>query len=468
MNKISKIIAILIFCHQCLFAQVPLLWGMTSTGGTNGDGTIFKIKGDGTNAVSLFSFDILITGTTPFSSFLNASNGKLYSLCEWGGLVNKGVLFSFDTTINSYTNLLNFSGTAGNYPTGNLIQASSGKLYGTAYDAGPNFFGTIYSFNPFNNVFNTLYGPTGIDGKKPMGTLVQVNNGKLYGITNSGGVSNFGTIFSFDTLSNLYTKIFDFSGSDGQNPTSGLTLANNGKLYGMTTLGGTSNGGVIYSLDPVTNMFVKLFDFTSINGKPSRNQLIKVNNGKLYGMTSAGGINNMGVIFSFDPQTNSYIKLFDFSSATGQSPYGDLYQASDGNLYGMTSSGGVNNLGTVFKYDILNNSYIDIFHFTSVFGGNPGGSLREMKGVDTGIKENYSSKFGLLIYPNPAAFNLSVFIPEGQKIKSIELINISGIVLESFSENTRQINVEKLEQGMYFIKVKNDSETLFYSKFIKQ
>ena len=44
--------------------------------------------------------------------------------------------------------------------------------------------------------------------------------------------------------------------------------------------------------------------------------------------------------------------LHAFAGATdGISPQGSLIQASDGNLYGMTSEGGANNGGTVFQID---------------------------------------------------------------------------------------------------------------------
>lgn len=46
-------------------------------------------------------------------------------------------------------------------------------------------------------------------------------------------------------------------------------------------------------------------------------------NGKLYGMTSLGGANNQGTIFSYDISTSTYSKRFDFLSANGYYPLGD-------------------------------------------------------------------------------------------------------------------------------------------------
>lgn len=40
---------------------------------------------------------------------------------------------------------------------------------------------------------------------------------------------------------------------------------------------------------------------------------------------------------------------FDATNGDGATPHGSLIQASDGSLYGMTSSGGANSSGAVFK-----------------------------------------------------------------------------------------------------------------------
>ena len=66
----------------------------------------------------------------------------------------------------------------------------------------------------------------------------------------------------------------------------------------------------------------------------------------------------MGVLFQYDPATNIYIKKLEFYGGTsGTYPYGSLMQASDGKLYGTTNEGGVNNMGLLFQYDPATNTY---------------------------------------------------------------------------------------------------------------
>ena len=76
--------------------------------------------------------------------------------------------------------------------------------------------------------------------------------------------------------------------------------------------------------------------------------MLLASNGKLYGMTSTGGSNGAGTIFTFNPSTNKVLKLFDFNGTNGANPIGNLIQATNKKLYGMTTYGGSHNFGTIF------------------------------------------------------------------------------------------------------------------------
>jgi len=74
--------------------------------------------------------------------------------------------------------------------------------------------------------------------------------------------------------------------------------------------------------------------------------------------------------------------LFDFDgNAHGQYPYGSLIQASNGYLYGMTQGGAANNLGLIFSFDPNNsaNPPVDLWDFTTLNNGGsyPQGSLMQ-------------------------------------------------------------------------------------------
>ena len=66
--------------------------------------------------------------------------------------------------------------------------------------------------------------------------------------------------------SSTYTKLKDFDNTNGANPYGSLMQASDGKLYGMTSYGGSGSYGVIFSYDPSSSTYTKLMDFDGTNG----------------------------------------------------------------------------------------------------------------------------------------------------------------------------------------------------------
>ncbi|HEX7846613.1 MAG TPA: choice-of-anchor tandem repeat GloVer-containing protein, partial [Chitinophagaceae bacterium] len=386
----------------CLFAhilsvQAQTLYGLTSNGGNDGVGTLIKFMAGTNNLTVEKSFEN--TAKLPgLTSFIQASDGKLYGVTATGGNNNVpsddggGVIFSFDPSTSTYTKLKNFDGTNGAFPSGSLVQASNGKLYGMAGAGGGNGNGIIYSFDPSNSTYTKLLDLNNTDARTPNGSLVQAFDGKLYGMTTQGGgPPDAGVIFSFDPLTSTYTKLKSLGGTNGIHPFGSLIQASNGKLYGMTLQGGAGyNGspvsgyGVIFSFDPSTSSYTKVKDFDIADGINPYGSLVQGNNGKLYGMTRDGGSlsNGYGVIFSFDPSTSVYTKLKDFDGANGARPWGNLIQAGDGKLYGMTREGGNGNGGNagdgggvIFSFDPATSTYTKLKDFEATNGIHSLGSL---------------------------------------------------------------------------------------------
>ena len=88
----------------------------------------------------------------------------------------------------------------------------------------------------------------------------------LYSTTSKGGNSDNGTICKLDLATNTITAVFSFGGANGATPYGSLIQVSDGKLYGMTYGGGSSGAGVIFSYNPSTATYVKLLDFDNTNG----------------------------------------------------------------------------------------------------------------------------------------------------------------------------------------------------------
>ncbi len=70
------------------------------------------------------------------------------------------------------------------------------------------------------------------------------------------------------------------------------------------------------------------------------------------------------------------------------------------------------------------------------------------------------------IFPNPVKDVLQIKNNE-LKIKLIEIVDLSGKVIYEFNNFRNQINVSALSQGIYFLKLKTDKETVM-KKFVKE
>jgi uncharacterized repeat protein (TIGR03803 family) len=134
----------------------------------------------------------------------------------------------------------------------------------------------------------------------------------------------------------------------------------NGSLYGTTEAGGTSGAGIVFKLTPPpsgqTAWIEKiLYSFSggSDGGTPSGGLLIN-STGDLYGMTSAGGL-GFGTIYRLSHPAiagSSWTEtvLYTFSGGSdGANPLGNLVFDTLGALYGTASSGGTGHCGTVFQ-----------------------------------------------------------------------------------------------------------------------
>src|SRR5579863_926309 len=101
-------------------------------------------------------------------------------------------------------------------------------------------------------------------------------------------------------------------------------------LYGTTLNGGTNSTGTIFYYQPATNIQHIIKNLDSYLGSPTDNNFIQASDGKLYSMTTYGGVYGYGAIFSFDPTTDVYIDVHDFNYAGGAYPYGSLIQLANG------------------------------------------------------------------------------------------------------------------------------------------
>jgi uncharacterized repeat protein (TIGR03803 family) len=334
-----------------------VLYGTTWGGGAYGHGTVFGLTTDGklTMQYSFCAVSGCPDGSSPWFGLALDTNGALYGVTTTGGVYGYGTVFEITqggTLITLHSFCASNGCADGSNPYAGLTLTANGDLYGTTANGGAFGGGTIFKITP-RGALTTLYSFSGgQDGNGPQAPLVQATDGYLYGTTYSGGSNGNGTIFKITPGGTLAT-VYSFNGSDGGASQAGLVQAGNGDLYGTSKFGGPSRSGTIFKLTP-NGEFTTLYSFSGTDGSWPNSALIQVSNGDLYGTTEIGGASGAGTIFEITP-AGQLKTLYEFSSAYGggvNSVYAGLLQAADGALYGTTERGGTVSDGTVFRFTI--------------------------------------------------------------------------------------------------------------------
>ncbi len=282
------------------------------------------------------------------ASLVLAKDGNLYGVSALGGASNLGTIYKL-TPDQKVTIVAEFTGQSGALPGSNpstaLVAGADGNLYGTTKIGGEGF-GVAYRMIPGGTakVLAKFTGTGGtLPGQAPRAPLTLAPNGELYGTTYQGGTGNFGTVFKIDPQGRV-RSVMSFSRYDGTVLSGGLPIAplavgSDGRLYGTTTQGGIDDLGTVFRIAPGLSPKT-LASFTSafgtLPGGGAEIPLTLAPNGELYGVTRLGGSYNRGTIFRINAKAKVYPVAEFVKDLPGSYPTNPLTVAGDGNLYGTT------------------------------------------------------------------------------------------------------------------------------------
>jgi uncharacterized repeat protein (TIGR03803 family) len=250
--------------------------------------------------------------------------------------------------LNKVNVLASFSNATGTLPQFPLTLAG-GTLYGTTYSGGGQGMGTVFSVPVAGGAPTVL--ASSFSATLTSGLIVSGNT--LFGETGSYYVGNdssvVGEVFSLPITGGTPTVLasFNFSGPYGNDPFGGLALSGT-TLYGVTSNGGVNGDGIIFSLPVSGGTPTILTSFSSTDPVPRFG--LTLSGSTLYGETGGGGANGMGGVFSMPITGGTPTLLGSFDSADGSDPYGGL-TVSGNTLYGTTAADGQygNTTGEVFS-----------------------------------------------------------------------------------------------------------------------
>ncbi len=335
-----------------------------------------KADGTGFTNLYDFSTSGAGDGLYPSCTLVATAGGILYGVSPYGGAYGFGTIFSFNTNWGQFADLYDFMGPTSNdgaNPVGSLVISADGTtLYGTTQGGGASgsLNGAIFSYT-VSGTYTLLHSMGGgVLGAYPVGALVLTGAGAgtdLYGMAQGGDTpTDYGVVFHCTQTGGSFTVIYSFSGgpADGANPLGSLLYDSNGPtLYGMTQAGGASGYGTIFQMTTAGGSY-HMYSFTGSSGAYPNGSLVlqgTPGSANLYGMTQSGGANDYGAIFTIsdslavDNTGNAPVIVYSFAGGTtdGSYPVGSLLidAISTGHVaYGMTPYGGLDGMGVIFSY----------------------------------------------------------------------------------------------------------------------
>jgi len=341
------------------------LYGTTATGGSFGEGTVFKLDPNGTETV-LYSFTGGTDGGMPFAGVIEDAAGNLYGTTFNGGDPSSmtGVVYKLDTSgAETVLHAFPYAKTDGCYPRAGLLLDQAGNLYGTTTDCGAFGFGTVFKIDTSGT--ETLlhsFAAGSSDGAFPYyGTLLMDTDGNLYGVTEGGGSGNCsggngcGVVYELSQSGEL-TVLHSFAGgtTDGCIPAGTLAVDKSGNFYGTATSCGSHNMGIVWNLSNGQETVLHNFAGGKKDGNDPMAGVILDAKGNLYGDTFVGGgkgcYSGTGCGTVYKLNTKGKLSLLHrFVFTDGQLPVGGLIRDEAGNLYGTAANGGNDGNGTVWK-----------------------------------------------------------------------------------------------------------------------
>jgi uncharacterized repeat protein (TIGR03803 family) len=389
------------------------LYGTTIYGGT-AFGTVFSLTppaspgGTWTHTI-LIGFDDSNAYGNPMGSLAMGKDGRLYGTttmggtggCPGGRFPGCGVLYSLKPPVSpggswTPTVLYNFPGPADDATPNGVVMGSREVLYGTV-SYGPG--SVAYSLTPpgspggpwAETVLYTFKDKT--RGADPTGSFAIRDNGTLVGATFIGGTQNGGTVYSLTppaTQGGSWSQqvLYNFSGATGRYASS-VALGTGGVVYGVAGFGGISQNGTVVSLAPPGSgkatwsaTVLHLFTAGGAGANPAGGIVNDV------GLNQTGGEFNGGTATAVSDDGTAVV-FHSFGSGTdGASPAGRLVQGStEGTFYGVTQSGGTAGFGTAFSLILSTHSggaasEAVIYSFAGgADGGNPVAGLTFQNGV---------------------------------------------------------------------------------------
>lgn len=174
-----------------------------------------------------------------------------------------------------------------------------------------------------------------------------------------------GTVFKLSKSGSNYSIVRIFGGASGEAVQPNSLVISGGSLYGTTERGGVYDGGTVFRMNLDGTSYGLLWEFGANESDGLLpNGVLAASDGRLYGTTSSGGNAGAGTVFALSKGGTGRTVLRHFGAAVdGAVPQANVIEGADGRLYGTTFEGGAWTFGTVFRMNKDGSGYSILVHF---------------------------------------------------------------------------------------------------------
>jgi uncharacterized repeat protein (TIGR03803 family) len=332
-------------------------------------------------------------GSQPDTRPVLGRDHAVYGMTYTGGVNGNGVIYRYDLRSHEYSVLHTFGALDANganedgaNPGVALTRGPDDVFYGMASFGGAHGNGTTFKItaagkftvlHTFSALDSSLHNE---DGANPLRTVVIGDDGNLYGTTRLGGLNTCGPkstgcgVAWVMTRWGSFSVIHQFQATEGH--AASLLQARDGYFYGCAVWPFAAAGsGVLYRMSPSGHHFEVLYRFTPVDvsgnnadGANCFEPLVEKWPGVFYGTLYAGGPNGNGTVFRYslaNPGVVETVHAFSATNAAGENldganPYARLTRSDDGDLYSTASYGGKYGNGVVYR--IGRHGHFEVLH----------------------------------------------------------------------------------------------------------
>jgi uncharacterized repeat protein (TIGR03803 family) len=287
--------------------------GSTSQGLSNKDGKLFEFEPEKNILSPILSFD-KVEGSFVQSQIISLNDSTLIGVTTYGGKNDSGVIFEYDLKKSNYKVLFNLSEKeTGKESKGVLSLSDNGEVLGLLSKGGLYNCGTAFSYSDVKKEFKVLMHFDTQKGYEFNNGFIFQDQSSVIGVATEGGqFTRYGNIFTINLKDQSYTQLLNFQNSaDGRKPIGNL-LYWKGYVYGITNEGGKSDAGTIYRISVKDNKFEKVIDLHDYHISNPSDGLSLDFDGKMYGFAGSSDPKSLPKVFYYNPENNKIVVLLKF------------------------------------------------------------------------------------------------------------------------------------------------------------